>query len=197
MKKGILFIYSGKDKFQNAVACSTRQYIQENLKDYFTILLLNIDKFNTIKHLVDKRYNIIYIAENLQSLYDELLDSYKENFDSMIQYNTYESRVLKYGGYGGYNKFTCNKIAQDLEKVVRDNSRTLTKYSYSKYGKCIRFENFKEYDFNKLSDYEIKNYYDSKEECRLAIKESLEKNIKNLEDSLNKSKEELNIVNEL
>lgn len=192
----ILFIYSGKDRFQNAVACSTRQYIQEHLKNYFAILLLNVDKMNTIKHLKDKRYDIVYISENLQELYDELLDTHKDKFDTILQYNTLESRVYS-GGYGGYSKSTCNKIAQDLEKVVRDNSRTLTKYSYSKYGKLINSKKFKEYDFDKLSDYEVRDYFDSKEECILNIKRTLENQIAKLVEELDDKSQELEIINRL
>lgn len=196
MKKVILFTYSGKDRFQNAVACSTRQYIQEKLNDYFAILLLNIDKINTIKHLKDKRYDIIYISENLQELCDELLDEHKDKFDSIVQYNTLESRVYS-SGYGGYSKSTCNKIAQDLEKVVRDNSKTLTKYSYSKYGKVVISKKFKEYDFNKLGDYEARDYFDSKEKCILNIKRTLEKQVAKLIEELDDKSKELEIVNRL
>lgn len=196
MKKGILFIYSGKDKFQNAVACSTRQYIQERLKDYFVILLLNVDKCKVIKHLKDKKYDIIYIAEDFQELYDELLDEHKNKFDNIIKYNTLESRVIK-SGYGGYHKSTFNKIAQDLEKVVRDNSKTITKYFYNGYQNVINSKKFKSYDFDKMNDWEARDYFNSEKECLMYFKTKFEKEVSQLEATLSRTREKLNKVLEL
>lgn len=193
-KQNILFIYSSKDKFQESVASSTKQYIKDNLSDYIIFEILNIDKVNLEKYIktYNDIYNKVYIYEECSKNIKEILNQYN-NFE-LVKYNKDNSCVFKSNGYDGYCKHTFNNHGLLLEKELEDNIGTFIKYRFNLYEGITKCE-FTLSKYNKISKEEKKNYYNDINECFEQNKLDIENKINYYTGQLNSYKNYLARLN--
>lgn len=177
----ILFIYEGRNKIQNSIVSSTKQYIKDNLKKYYSIESLNIEKTNLKKYIINNsNYNIVYIFESEKS--DDLRDiitNVNSNINLVVT-NVRDSKVVD--NSGEYINVKYNKIGIDLEEKVRFESGYTLKFKYSPYSKTSQKQRFTNYDFDKLDDYEKNFWYDYEEDCLIARFELISSEVKKMKE---------------